>query len=81
MKSLVNRKLTYIFPDKSSDVTEYLIITRCEMKNKVLFIDVYFENKKKYIEHSEKFHRFNIYNLIDEFSQLLTIDNFNLTIN
>lgn len=80
MKFLVNKKINYTFPDKTGLVDEQLIITDISERNKITFITVTFPNKKKYVEHCDEFHKFNIYKEVQNFLYLFSVEEFHFTL-
>lgn len=80
MKFLEGKEIKYEFPTKSGNVIEKLLVTKSEMIGDFIYLKVSFGNKKKYVEHSDKFHRFHIYNTIQFFLEMLNLEKFFLTI-
>lgn len=80
MKFLRNKEIKYEFPTKSGNVIEKLLVTESDMVGDYIYLKVLFINKKKYVEHSDKFHRFHIYNTVKFFLEMLNIEKFFLTI-
>lgn len=80
MKSLIDKKIRYKFNTKEGIATENLIIKDIDTINGITFIKVSFDNREKYKEISNLYHRFFIYKTVETFLKFCLIKNFSLTV-